>query len=251
MQPLSTSLGGQWRGGRTTRGPTLEKRSTLYPVFPYRGARDVVLGSGPRAVSDLDTLRVATRVSAILSLQHDECLATQGIDYPQQVRYCRRIGLVMACCPLRDFDPADQRRGLPAAVREPPMTVQTMKKRSQPVSRLPVGDRATPGGGGWLPALALSLLAQGCAAPSSPPPTATLASPVIGYSGMTPLDATTYLVVHDFKNAGPRLGLLRVAGPSCPYPYRAVVGSSTPASSPRTRRNRSQPMRCPQSRASA
>ena len=90
-----------------------------------------------------------------------------------------------------------------------------MKKRSPPVSRLP-GDRAMSGGVGWLPALALSLLAQGCAAPAPPPQAATLAPPVIGYSGMTPLDATTYLVVHDFKSAGPRLGLLRVAGPGSP-----------------------------------
>ncbi len=78
---------------------------------------DRVVGSGPRELSDLDALRVATRVSAVLSLQHDECLEKQGIDDPRQVRYGRRIGLTMERCPLRDFDPADQRRGLPAAVR--------------------------------------------------------------------------------------------------------------------------------------
>ena len=78
---------------------------------------DLVVGSCPREPSDLDALRVATRVSAVLSLQHDECLEKQGIDDPWQVRYGRRIGLAMARCPLRDFDPADQRRGLPAAVR--------------------------------------------------------------------------------------------------------------------------------------
>jgi hypothetical protein len=78
---------------------------------------DRVVGSGPREPSDLDALRVETRVSAVLSLQHDECLEKQGIDYPRQVRYGRRLGLTMERGPLRDFDPADQRRGLPAAVR--------------------------------------------------------------------------------------------------------------------------------------
>jgi hypothetical protein len=78
---------------------------------------DLVVGSCPRELSDLDALRVETRVSAVLSLQHDECLEKQGIDYPRQVRYGRRIGLTMERCPLRDFDPDDQRRGLPAAVR--------------------------------------------------------------------------------------------------------------------------------------
>jgi len=78
---------------------------------------DLVVGSGPRVPNDLDTLRVAIRVSAVLSVQHDECLAHQGIDYPGLVRHGRRLGLTMERYPLRDFDPADQRRGLPAAVR--------------------------------------------------------------------------------------------------------------------------------------
>jgi hypothetical protein len=78
---------------------------------------DLVVGSGPRERSDLDALRVETHVSAILAVQHDDCLAEHKIDYPRQVRHGRRLGLTMERCPLRDFDPADQRRGLPAAVR--------------------------------------------------------------------------------------------------------------------------------------
>ena len=78
---------------------------------------DLVVGSGPRVPSDLDALRVAIRVSAVLSVQHDECLAHQGIDDPGLVRHGRRLGLTMERYPLRDFDPADQRRALPAAVR--------------------------------------------------------------------------------------------------------------------------------------
>ena len=78
---------------------------------------DLVVGSCPRTPSDLDALRVETRVSAVLSLQHDDCLEKQEIDYPGLVRHGRRLGLTMARWPLRDFDPADQQRGLPAAVR--------------------------------------------------------------------------------------------------------------------------------------
>ena len=78
---------------------------------------DRVVGSCPRERSDLDALRVATHVSAVRSVQHDECLAEHKIDYPRQVRYGRRLGLTMERYPLRDFDPADQRRGLPTAVR--------------------------------------------------------------------------------------------------------------------------------------
>lgn len=78
---------------------------------------DRVVGGGPRTPSDLDALRVEPRVSAVLSVQHDECLAEHKIDYPRQVRYGRRLSLTMERGPLRDFDPADQRRGLPTAVR--------------------------------------------------------------------------------------------------------------------------------------
>ena len=78
---------------------------------------DRVVGSGPREPSDLDALRVETRASAILSVQHDDCLTHQRIDYPGLVRHGRRLGLTMERYPLRDFDPADQRRALPAAVR--------------------------------------------------------------------------------------------------------------------------------------
>jgi len=78
---------------------------------------DLVLGSCPLDVADLDSLRLEARVSAVLSLQHDECLAEHRIDYPHHVRHGRKLGLTMERCPLRGFDPDDQRRTLPAAVR--------------------------------------------------------------------------------------------------------------------------------------
>lgn len=78
---------------------------------------DLVVGSGPRAPSDLDVLRAETQISAILSVQHDECLAKQGINYPAHVRHGQSLGLALTRVPLRDFDSEDQRRGLPTAVR--------------------------------------------------------------------------------------------------------------------------------------
>jgi hypothetical protein len=78
---------------------------------------DLVVGSGPRALSDLDAICGATRASALRSVQHDECLDQPGIDDAAHVRHGRRLGLTMERRPPRDFDPADPRRGRPAAVR--------------------------------------------------------------------------------------------------------------------------------------
>ena len=78
---------------------------------------DLAIGSCPRSSNDLNIIQAETHVSAMLSLQHDECLEALEIDYPRHLRQGRALGLVMARCPLRDFDPDDQRRGLPAAVR--------------------------------------------------------------------------------------------------------------------------------------
>ncbi|MBK8961734.1 MAG: dual specificity protein phosphatase family protein [Candidatus Competibacteraceae bacterium] len=79
--------------------------------------RDLVIGSCPRSSNDLNIIQAETQVTAMLSLQHDECLEALEIDYPRHLRQGRALGLVMTRCPLRDFDPDDQRRGLPSAVR--------------------------------------------------------------------------------------------------------------------------------------
>jgi atypical dual specificity phosphatase len=80
--------------------------------------RDALLvGSAPRTASDLDTLRAVAGVTAVLSLQHDDDLRQEQIDYPDLVRHGRALGLTLARCPLRNFDADDQRRNLPAAVR--------------------------------------------------------------------------------------------------------------------------------------
>lgn len=54
--------------------------------------------------------------SAVLSLQHDACLAYWGIDYAAMLRKAAGLGLRMERCQIRDFDVADMRRRLPVAV---------------------------------------------------------------------------------------------------------------------------------------
>lgn len=77
---------------------------------------DLLIGSCPMSGSDLDRIRHETGASAILSLQHDECLAHFGIDYEQHRVHGRRLCLEMARSPMLDFNPGEQRQRLPAAV---------------------------------------------------------------------------------------------------------------------------------------
>ncbi len=78
---------------------------------------DLVIGSCPMSRSDLGLIRQRSGVSAVLSVQHDECLEHFGIDYPDHVAHGRALGLAMHRVAMRDFDPPDQRRRLPNAVR--------------------------------------------------------------------------------------------------------------------------------------
>ncbi len=67
------------------------------------------------SVGDVDRIRKRTQATAMLSLQHNECLAHFHIDYSAHSRRCSELGLVLERCPIRDFDPEDMRRQLPHA----------------------------------------------------------------------------------------------------------------------------------------
>jgi hypothetical protein len=67
--------------------------------------------------ADLERIRGGAGVTAVLSLQHDECLARWTIDYAEMRREGERLGLAMARWPIHDFDPEDTRRRLSGAVR--------------------------------------------------------------------------------------------------------------------------------------
>lgn len=77
---------------------------------------NLLVGRCPYDIRDIELIQKFMGVSAILSLQHDECLMRMNINYTSHEQQGRALGLVMARCPMRDFDPEDQRFGLPAAV---------------------------------------------------------------------------------------------------------------------------------------
>ena len=76
----------------------------------------IVIGTCPLTTDDLKRLHEEAGVSAVLSLQHDDCLAYSGVDYQAMCRAGTEIGLKMARCPNRDFDVLDMRRQLPGAI---------------------------------------------------------------------------------------------------------------------------------------
>ena len=81
-----------------------------------RVSPEMLIGSCPMTPADLSRIQSGTGVSAILSLQHDACLAFWGIDEERMRQAGKGLGLRMERCPIRDFDLADMRRQLPAAV---------------------------------------------------------------------------------------------------------------------------------------
>jgi predicted protein tyrosine phosphatase len=78
---------------------------------------DLLVGSCPIVPGDIEHIRESTGVTALLSLQTDRCRADLGIDYAAHLRRAEHLGLVLENAPMRDFDLADQRRQLPAAMR--------------------------------------------------------------------------------------------------------------------------------------
>jgi protein-tyrosine phosphatase len=78
---------------------------------------DLVLGSCPMTTSDIDRIHRESGVTALLSLQSDACRRAFGIDYAEHQAHAAREGLILINAPMLDFDPPDQRRNLPSAVR--------------------------------------------------------------------------------------------------------------------------------------
>ena len=78
----------------------------------------ILVGTCPMTTSDLDRIGAETGVSAVLSVQHNDCLAYWDIDYPEMRKHGEKLGLRMARSPMLDFDIPDQRRNLARAVRK-------------------------------------------------------------------------------------------------------------------------------------
>ena len=89
----------------------------------------ILIGTCPMAPKDLRRIHSEARVSGVLCLQHDDCLAYWGIDYEMMYRAGTKLGLTMERCPIRDFDAVDLRRRLPSAIS----TLADMLRHGHPV----------------------------------------------------------------------------------------------------------------------
>jgi protein-tyrosine phosphatase len=78
--------------------------------------KDIVIGTCPMRPDDLIRIQKEAKVSAILSLQHDDCLTYWGIDYLQMQHKAAEIGLTLVRTPIKDFDIKDMRQRLTSAV---------------------------------------------------------------------------------------------------------------------------------------
>jgi atypical dual specificity phosphatase len=76
----------------------------------------IVVGTCPMTPHDLERIRDEAGVSAVLSLQHDDCQAYWSIDFAKMAMAASRLGLVFGRHSIRDLDVEDMRRQLPAAV---------------------------------------------------------------------------------------------------------------------------------------
>ena len=77
----------------------------------------ILIGTCPMTKADLERIVANTGVAAVLSVQHDDCLAYWDIDYAEIRIHGEHLGLRMRRCPMRDFDIPDQQRNLAQAVR--------------------------------------------------------------------------------------------------------------------------------------
>ncbi len=77
----------------------------------------IVVGSCPMTTRDIDRIRKETRTTALLSVQTDLCRAAFAIDWGAHLRHAAKRGILLVNAPMRDFDPPEQRRRLPDAVR--------------------------------------------------------------------------------------------------------------------------------------
>jgi hypothetical protein len=76
----------------------------------------ILVGTCPMTADDIGRIAEGTKASALLSLQHDDCLRYWHIDAARLRLRAQALGLVTVRCPMRDFDIPDQRRQLPQAI---------------------------------------------------------------------------------------------------------------------------------------
>ncbi|KAM3309109.1 phosphoglucan phosphatase LSF2, chloroplastic [Capsicum chacoense] len=77
---------------------------------------DLIVGSQPQKIEDIDHLKEEENVAFILNLQQDKDIEFWGIDLQSIVRRCSELGIHHMRRPARDFDPDSLRGVLPKAV---------------------------------------------------------------------------------------------------------------------------------------
>ncbi|KAL1542071.1 Phosphoglucan phosphatase lsf2, chloroplastic [Salvia divinorum] len=77
---------------------------------------DLIVGSQPQKVEDIDHLKEEENVAYILSLQQDSDVAYWGIDLRSIIKRCEEVGIRHMRRPAKDFDPDSLRNELPNAV---------------------------------------------------------------------------------------------------------------------------------------
>ncbi|XP_060181738.1 phosphoglucan phosphatase LSF2, chloroplastic isoform X2 [Lycium barbarum] len=77
---------------------------------------NLIVGSQPQKIEDIDHLKKEENVAFILNLQQDKDIEYWGIDLHSIIRRCSEVGIHHMRRPARDFDPDSLRGVLPKAV---------------------------------------------------------------------------------------------------------------------------------------
>ncbi|KAK6131840.1 hypothetical protein DH2020_034414 [Rehmannia glutinosa] len=77
---------------------------------------NLIVGSQPQKVEDIDHLKEEQNVGYILNLQQDKDVEYWGIGLQSIIKRCKQLGIHHMRRPARDFDPDSLRSGLPKAV---------------------------------------------------------------------------------------------------------------------------------------
>ncbi|GFQ04398.1 phosphoglucan phosphatase lsf2 chloroplastic [Phtheirospermum japonicum] len=77
---------------------------------------NLIVGSQPQKIEDIDHLKMEQDVGYILNLQQDRDVEYWGIDLKSIINKCKEIGIRHMRRPAKDFDPDSLRNGLPKAV---------------------------------------------------------------------------------------------------------------------------------------
>jgi protein-tyrosine phosphatase len=78
---------------------------------------ELFLGPCPRGIEDIDQLKRAFAITAVLNLQTDEDMMEDRIVWPAHAAHYQAAGIEAVRMPIRDFDPDDLCAKLPAGVR--------------------------------------------------------------------------------------------------------------------------------------